>query len=128
MNLLLDTHSFLWFILNDNALSHVARRLIANPANKVQISPASYCEIAIKIALGKFKLNQPYRSFLENQIVQNIFTIVPVEIGHTDLLTSLPMHHRDQFDRLLICQALAEKIAIISADSQFDAYGVQRLW
>lgn len=128
MKLLLDTHSFLWFILNDKALNQTARQLIIDPANKIHVSPVSYWEIAIKIALGKYSLNQPYQAFLENQIALNNFTILPIEIRHAGLLTTLPMHHRDPFDRLSICQALVEQVPIVSADSQFDAYGVPRLW
>jgi PIN domain nuclease of toxin-antitoxin system len=128
MKLLLDTHAFLWFILSDPTLSATARQLIADPANDVYVSPASYWEIAIKIAIGKYSLNKPYQSFLEDQIVQNDFSILTIEIKHTAALTTLPMHHRDPFDRLLIAQSLVEQMPVISADSQFDPYGVQRLW
>jgi len=128
MRLLLDTHAFLWFILNDKTLSPTARQLIVDPTNTIDVSPASYWEIAIKIGLGKYTLNQPYESFLETQIAKNGFGILPVEIRHTALLTTLPMHHRDPFDRLLIAQALAEQIPLVSADPHFDAYGVHRLW
>jgi len=128
MRFLLDTHAFLWFILNDKALSTTARRLIVDPTNTIDVSPASYWEIAIKIGLGKYTLNQPYESFLETQIAKNGFEILPVEIRHTALLTTLPMHHRDPFDRLLIAQALVEQIPLVSGDPHFDAYGVHRLW
>ena len=128
MKLLLDTHALLWFILNDSSLSANAKKLIGDPANDIVVSPASYWEIAIKIAVGKYSLNQSYQSFLEDQISQNDFAILPIEIKHTALLTTLPMHHRDPFDRLLIAQALVEQMAIVSSDPFFDPYGVQRLW
>lgn len=128
MKLLLDTHAFLWFILKDSNLSATADRSIADPANDVYVSPASYWELAIKIKLGKYSLQRPYQSFLEDAIAQNNFTVLTIEIKHTAVLTVLPMHHRDPFDRLMIAQALVEQMPIVSNDSLFDAYGIQRLW
>ncbi len=128
MRFLLDTHAFLWFILNDKSLSPTARQRIVDPANMIEVSPASYWEIAIKIAIGKYSLQQPYQVFLEDQIASNFFLVLPIEIKHTALLTNLPLHHRDPFDRLLIAQALVEQIPIISGDPQFDLYGVRRIW
>lgn len=125
---LLDTHTFLWFILDDPQLSATARTLIEAPANEVVVSPASYWEIAIKIKLGKYALPQPYQPFMETQIAANDFHILPIEPRHTALLTTMPFHHKDPFDRLLIDQALSEGISIVSVDSQLDAYGAQRLW
>ena len=128
MRFLLDTHAFLWFILNEKSLSPTARQLIVDPGNTIEVSPASYWELAIKIALGKYALNQPFETFLNDQIAKNGFRILPVEIKHAALLTTLPMHHRDPFDRLLIAQSLVEQIPLVGADPQFDLYGVQRLW
>jgi PIN domain nuclease of toxin-antitoxin system len=128
MKLLLDTHAFLWFILKDPRLSATADQLIADPANTLYVSPTSYWEIAIKIAIGKYALNSPYQSFLEDAIAQNDFTILNIEIKHTAVLTTLPMHHRDPFDRLLIAQAMVEQMPIVSADAVLDPYGIQRLW
>ncbi len=73
MRVLLDTHSFLWFILNDNQLSGLAKATIEDPANDVEVSPASYWEIAIKIRLGKYALPQPYQQFMESQIASTAF-------------------------------------------------------
>ncbi len=128
MRLLLDTHAFLWFILNDSQLGPTARTAIIDPNNDVEISPATYWEIAIKIRTGKYVLPGPYEAFLAGQIRANSFKILPVEIRHTSLLTALPFHHRDPFDRLLVAQALVEAIPIVSADAALDAYGVNRLW
>jgi PIN domain nuclease of toxin-antitoxin system len=128
MRLLLDTHAFLWFILNDPHLSTTARILISDPANDVEVSPASYWEIAIKLSTKKYSLSQPYRPFLEGQIRSNRFRILPIEIRHTEVLIGLPFHHRDPFDRLVIAQALAEGVPVVSADAAFDNYGVTRLW
>ncbi|MFM8286388.1 MAG: type II toxin-antitoxin system VapC family toxin [Planctomycetaceae bacterium] len=128
MRLLLDTHAFLWFVLDDPQLSSTARNLIEEPANEVEVSPATYWEIAIKIKLGKYALPQPYQEFMEAQLALNDFRILPIEPRHTALLTTMPFHHKDPFDRLLVAQALSESVSMISIDSQLDAYGVQRVW
>jgi PIN domain nuclease of toxin-antitoxin system len=128
MRLLLDTHAFLWFILNDPLLSPTARNLIADPNNEIEISPASYWEIAIKISIGKYSLAEPLQDFIEREIATNQFRILPIEPGHVAPLTALPFHHRDPFDRLIIAQALVEQIPVVSADTAFDDYPVTRLW
>ncbi|MGO8752570.1 MAG: type II toxin-antitoxin system VapC family toxin [Thermoguttaceae bacterium] len=128
MRLLLDTHTFLWFILDDPRLSATARSPIEDPANDVEVSPASYWEIAIKISLGKYSLPRPYQEFMELQISTNDFRVLHIEPKHTSLVAVMPFHHRDPFDRLLVAQAIAEGIPIISADVRLDAYGVRRLW
>jgi PIN domain nuclease of toxin-antitoxin system len=128
MRLLLDTHTFLWFILDDPRLSSTGRSLIEDPVNDVEVSPASYWEIAIKIRLGKYVLPQPYQQFVESQIAANDFHILSIEPRHTALLTTMPLHHKDPFDRLIVAQTLYEDIPLVSADVQLDAYGVKRLW
>lgn len=128
MNLLLDTHAFLWYALDDAKLSAKAELLIDDPANDKFISPASYWELAIKISVGKYTLTQPYEIFLKDAIDSNGFIILPVERRHTARLTNMPFHHRDPFDRLMIAQALAEQMPIVSNEAIFDSYGVQRLW
>ena len=128
MRLLLDSHTFLWFVLNDPQLSGVALNLVHDPANDILISPASYWEIAIKVRLGKINLNASYDDFMHRGIVGNDSEILPIEPRHTSLLTTLPLHHRDPFDRLLVAQALTEAVPIVSTDAAFDSYGVQRLW
>ena len=128
MKLLLDTHAFLWFCLNDPQLSEQTLILIANPANDIFVSPASYWELAVKIGLRKYSLQQPVDTFFEDQISENQFKILPIEPRHVAPLTKLDFHHRDPFDRLIIAQAMIEDISIISADSAFDAYPVTRIW
>jgi PIN domain nuclease of toxin-antitoxin system len=124
----LDTHAFLWFLLNDSRLSGRAKDLIVDPENDIEISPASYWEIAIKIALRKYSLPEPFELFMEREIAANEFRILAIEPRHTAPLTSMPFHHRDPFDRLLIAQAMVERIPIVGSDSAFDAYSVTRLW
>lgn len=128
MRVLLDTHALLWFLLDDPQLCPAARRLIEDPATVVEVSPASYWEIAIKIGKGKYALPEPFDVFMLRELVENEFRILPIEIRHTALLTTLPEHHKDPFDRLLIAQSLAEGIPIVSADITLDSYGVTRLW
>lgn len=128
MNLLLDTHTLLWFALGDSQLSGAARQFIEDPANTKLVSPAAYWEIAIKISIGKYALHEPYETFFDRAIRQNGFLILPIEPRHTAALTNLPYHHRDPFDRLMVAQATVENLSLVSADAIFDAYPIQRLW
>jgi PIN domain nuclease of toxin-antitoxin system len=128
VRLLLDTHAFLWFITNDAQLSTAAKALLADPNNVILVSPASYWEIAIKIRLGKYLLHTPYETFIMHGIAGNGFTVLPIEPKHTAVLTTLPMHHRDPFDRLMVAQAMAEGTSLVSNDAALDAYPIQRLW
>jgi len=128
MKLLLDTHTFLWFVLGDAQLSGTARALITDPANEKLVSPASYWEIAIKISIGKYTLHEPFEDFLDRGIVQNGFVILGIDPKHVVALAALPFHHRDPFDRLLVAQAVVEQAALVSVDATLDAYPISRLW
>lgn len=128
MRVLLDTHTFLWFVLGEAPLSARAKAIIEDPGNEKLLSPASYWEIAIKISLGKYTLSLPYEEFIEKGITENGFVVVPIALPHTAVLTTLPFHHRDPFDRLIIAQAMVEEATIISIDTEFDAYPITRLW
>jgi PIN domain nuclease of toxin-antitoxin system len=128
VRLLLDTHAFLWFLLDQPQLSAIARSLIADPANDIETSPATYLEIAIKISLKKYSLPEPFELFMQREIAANAFRVLPIELKHAAALTTMPFHHRDPFDRLLVAQALVEDIPLVSADSILDAYGIKRLW
>jgi PIN domain nuclease of toxin-antitoxin system len=128
MRVLLDTHTFPWFVLGDTQLSASAKATIEDPRNEKLLSPASYWEIAIKISLGKYTLSKPYEEFMEKGITENGFGVLPIEPKHTAVVTTLPFHHRDPFDRLIIAQAMVEDAAIVSNDTAFDAYSVTRVW
>ncbi len=128
MRILLDTQALLWYLLNDRKLSTRAEALISEPNNQILVSPASYWEIAIKISLGKYKLPEPFQIFMEREIIENDFTIIPIAISHAATLTQLPFFHRDPFDRLILAQALVERVPVASIDEAFDAYGVERIW
>jgi PIN domain nuclease of toxin-antitoxin system len=125
---LLDTHTLLWFLLDDPKLAQPARDFIADGTNDILVSPASYWEIAIKISLGKYRLPEPLGVFMERELTQNALRILQIFPRHASLLTDLPFHHRDPFDRLLIAQCLADKLPIVSGDARIDDYGVERIW
>jgi len=128
VRLLLDTQAFLWHALNDRRLSAKAGSLIADPNNILEFSPASYWEIAIKISIGKYNLNQPFQDFMDQQIKDNDLRILPVQVHHVAALVNLPFHHKDPFDRLLVAQALVEQVPIVSNDSALDQYPITRMW
>jgi PIN domain nuclease of toxin-antitoxin system len=128
VNLLLDTNALLWFALGDSRLSATARESIEDANNSKQVSPAAYRELAIKIAIGKYVLHEPYASFVDRAVFQNGFLVLPVEPRYTAALIDLPFHHRDPFDRLMVAQAMIESLTIVSADPGLDAYPIQRLW
>jgi PIN domain nuclease of toxin-antitoxin system len=128
VRMLVDTHALLWFALNDSQLSSTADALIRNRSNLILVSPISYWEIAIKMSTGKYSLTVPYSRFFQDAIFGNGFSVLPIEIKHAAIIATLPFHHKDPFDRLLIAQALSENIPILSADAAFDPYGVTRLW
>ena len=128
MRLLLDTHSFLWMSLDESKLSEAAREIIADLENDLLLSPASYWEIGIKISTGKYLLSESLDSFVGREVERNDLQILPIEPRHAAEVTRLPFHHRDPFDRMLVAQAIVEKVPIISADVQLDAYGIKRIW
>lgn len=127
MKLLLDTHVFLWFIMGSPNLSVEARTLIEDENNRKFISVASLWEIAIKSSIGKLTLSAPFDQLIPQQLSLNGFELLPIELAHLAAVATLPFHHRDPFDRLLVAQAMVEKMPIVSIDSAFEAYNVSRL-
>jgi PIN domain nuclease of toxin-antitoxin system len=128
VNLLLDTHTFLWFFWDDPQLSVAAREAISDPGNRKLVSPASYWEVAVKVSLNKLDLGEPYRAFMHREIARNSFDVLPISLDHAAAVSTLPFHHRDPFDRMLVAQAIWEQMPIASGDTAFDAYPVQRVW
>lgn len=130
MEYLLDTHTFLWFINGDAQLSKTAREAIVDPEAIKYISIASFWEIAIKVNLGKLSLDMPYTYIdLRQEVTDNGFEILPIAFSHTGELISLDLHHRDPFDRIIIAQALSERLILISKDSNFEKYvQLKLLW
>ncbi len=128
MNLLLDTHTLLWFLNDDPSLSVAAKALIEDPVNRKLISVASCWEIAIKVGLKKLDLGEPTTTFLPRELATNGFDLLGIDLIHATSVESLPPHHKDPFDRLIIAQSMIENLPVVSMDAQLDAYGITRLW
>ena len=128
MKLLLDTHALLWFIGNDPQLSAPARQNIESPAHDKFVSAASLWEIAIKLSLGKVKLPRPFGEVFPQQLEVNGFELLPISCAHLNQLVALSFHHRDPFDRLLIAQAMADDMTIVTRDPEFSKYAAKVLW
>jgi len=126
MRLLLDTHTFLWFSLASPKLSLRARVLIEDASNDKFLSIASPWEAGIKVSTGRLTLAKPVDVFFDEQRRRNGVTLLSINLEHTALVSTLPFHHRDPFDRMLVAQSLTEGMPIISADPALDAYGVIR--
>lgn len=128
MRILLDTYAFLWTAVGSSQLSVNATNLFLETQNELYLSVASLWEIAIKCSLGKLTFNKPIESYILNVLQENAIQLLSIDFRHVMRVTTLPFHHRDPFDRLLISQAIEEKIALLSRDEAFDAYGIERLW
>jgi PIN domain nuclease of toxin-antitoxin system len=128
MRLLLDTHALLWWLSDDPALSQVARKLIARANNTVLVSAASAWEIATKFRLGKLPDAADLVADFPGYLARERFEGLPISVEHSARAGLLPGPHKDPFDRMLIAQAQAENIPVVSNDSAFDGYSVRRLW
>jgi len=127
MKILLDTHTFLWFLGGDSELSKQARTLIEDPKNEKYISIASFWEIAIKNSLGKLTLDVSFAE-LKTEAIKNGFQLLPITFEDTLQLNTLPLHHRDPFDRIIISQAKENNLMLVSCDDNFSLYNVNLLW
>ncbi len=125
---MIDTHTFLWFIDSDPNLSDSALVHVKDGSNEIYLSVASIWEIAIKVGTGKLRLAEPLRSFIHEQLELNRINALSISAEHAAGVSSLPLHHRDPFDRLIVAQSIIEQMPIISKDAAFVAYGVVRLW
>ena len=126
--LLLDTQAMLWFFWDDPKLSADAKDQIEDANNRKLVSIASCWEVAIKVGLEKLELGEPSGTFLPREIARNNFELLPISLEHATAVETLPLHHRDPFDRLLIAQAMVDGLQIVGADGAFDQYSVVRLW
>ena len=126
--LLLDTHTFLWLATDDGRLSQTARELVIDPATQLFLSVGSIWEMAIKKGLGRIELAIPLSRLVEEQLKDLRTNLLEIRCEHALLVETLPFHHRDPFDRLLVAQAIEEKLSLLSADEQLDAYPVYRVW
>jgi len=131
MNLLLDTHAFLWFVNDHSSLSKTAKELIEDPQSLVYVSAASYWEMAIKASLRKLALPGSLHTFVEREMTANDFALLNITSEHAEIVASLPFPnsgHRDPFDRMIIAQSIFEDLTIITRDFAFNEYSVQRVW
>jgi PIN domain nuclease of toxin-antitoxin system len=126
MNLLLDTHALLWALTDDSKLSERVRELL--PHADTWLSVASLWEILIKTQSGKISLPQPTGPFLMSKLQLNGVRLLHIKPDHVLRVESLPNHHRDPFDRILIAQSLEEKLPVVTADRIFARYPVQLIW
>lgn len=127
MTYIIDTQAFIWHATGDSRLSQRARQIIESD-ELCLISIASIWEMAIKYKLGNLVFAEPFDELITRQISLYEYTIYPAELRHTFLISRLEQHHKDPFDRLIIAQAIADNIAIVSIDSIFDNYLVNRIW
>ena len=128
MRLLLDTHALLWWLAgNANRLSATARDAIANETHSIHVSAASVWEIATKTRLGKLDANALIGR-MNAVISEQTFMALPISVDHAERAGALPGEHKDPFDRMLIAQAQAENMTLVSNEVAFDSYGVRRIW
>lgn len=127
MTYIIDTQAFIWHATGDSRLSHRARQIIESN-DLCLISITSIWEMAIKYKLGNLVFVEPFDELVTRQISLYKYTIYPAELRHILLISRLEQHHKDPFDRLIIAQAIVDNIAIVSIDSIFDNYLVNRIW
>jgi PIN domain nuclease of toxin-antitoxin system len=128
MRLLLDTHTLIWFFAGDSQLSATARILIEDEDNHKMVSIASIWEMAIKESKGLLNLSVPFEEYIAQRLSLEDFNLLNINLYHLNAIVTMPFHHKDPFDRLLIAQSMVERIPILSKDSAFDVYSINRIW
>ena len=128
MRLLLDTHVLLWWLTGLDRLPSGVRATIQDDSNEKLVSAASAWEISTKYHLGKLPRAEALMTDFAETIAAHGFLELPLSVADAALAGSLPFHHRDPFDRMLIAQALAGELALVSNETVFDSYGVSRVW
>jgi len=127
MKALLDTHTFLWAIAEEEKLSRRAQQIFTGP-NDLWLSVASVWEILIKVRAGRLPLPVPAGPYVVKKLAANHIEVLPIQLDHVLVMESLPMHHRDPFDRLLVAQAQSEQLAVVTRNAVFRRYGVRVVW
>ena len=128
MRILLDTHTFLWWITDSNLLSEQARLLIQDGTNEIFFSAGSAWEIAIKARLGKLDVPGNLDRFIAEQMAINGFRPLPIHLSHALRVYTLPGYHRDPFDRILVAQSQLEELDILTSDPLIARYEVRAIW
>ncbi|HEX8396936.1 MAG TPA: type II toxin-antitoxin system VapC family toxin [Pyrinomonadaceae bacterium] len=126
MRLLIDTHVLIWFLEGNKSLSKPHRQIISDSQNDVLVSIASLWEIAVKISLGKLTLAKPLADVIKQIAVENI-EVLPILPAHALHVSTLPFHHRDPFDRIIVAQSQVENLPIVTNDIEFSHYGIKLL-
>jgi len=127
MELLLDTHTVIWFIDDNPRLPQRIREMLEDDYNTVYVSMISLWEISIKARRGKLDLKMPMADIVQS-LYDNYFDFLSVSIEHIYRLDVLPLHHKDPFDRMLIAQSLVQNMPLVGCDEMFDFYDVRRFW
>jgi PIN domain nuclease of toxin-antitoxin system len=125
---LVDTHAFLWYAQGDDNLSQRARATLDRDSSETYLSMASVWEMSIKISLGKLRVAPSLNDLVDIAASRFGFRPLDIKLEHVLPVQTLEFHHRDPFDRLLVAQCMAEDLSLISADTQFDAYSIDRIW
>ncbi|NJK74109.1 MAG: type II toxin-antitoxin system VapC family toxin [Oscillatoriales cyanobacterium RU_3_3] len=128
MRVLLDTHTLIWFFEGNSQISDNARILIEDEDNNKLVSAASVWEMAIKNSKGHLNLTLPFQQYIEQKLSLEDFNLLNINLEHIYAIVSMPFHHKDPFDRVLIAQSIIEGIPILSKDSVFDTYSINRIW
>lgn len=128
MRVLLDTHALLWWLSDDIALTRSARRTIADTKNTLIVSAASAWEIGTKVRLGKLPTASDLAADFSGQLERDGFELMAISAEHAVRAGLLPGPHKDPFDRMLIAQAQAENLPLISNETLFEGYGIRRIW
>ena len=128
MNLLLDTHTFIWLVGEKYLLSSKATAAILDTSNTLYLSTASVWEMQIKLQTGKLTLPSSLDQIVQEQQNINGVSILTIQLGHIYGLAALPLHHKDLFDRLIIAQSIAESMTVVGNDSKFSTYSINLLW
>jgi PIN domain nuclease of toxin-antitoxin system len=128
MKLLVDTHALICYVDQDYLVSPKAHAAISDPGNDLFLGAGTIWEMAIKVGLQKLTLSQAFRQWIDKAMADLGLVLLPITVDHAEIQAGLPHHHRDPFDRLLIAQSQVERMPVVSADPQFDSYGITRVW
>ena len=128
MKILIDTHCWLWWLVSPDQLNTDAKQHIADPRNTIFLSAVSAWEIVIKVGIGKLSLPEPPARYIPSRLTAQGMSALAIEQAHVLQVASLPLVHRDPFDRLLVAQSQVERLPLLTADRQLTAYDVEILW
>jgi PIN domain nuclease of toxin-antitoxin system len=128
VRVLVDTHTFIWALLNDHRLSTKAKQILRSNEDELVFSLVSLWEIAIKMKIGKLNSVGSSVAYVRDEMKEYGMELLPLRYEHILQLEMLPLHHSDPFDRLLVAQAITESLPILSIDKKFSAYPIKLIW